>query len=183
MSALDELSQLVRTASETAAPSVVGIGRHGRGSGFVVATGPRADQRPQPPRPHHPGALQRRPDRAGRGHRQRRRRRPRRPRRRHRGRGPARLVGTDGRGRRRRRDGHGGPEPDPCELGPGHRGQPFVPRSPRPPDRRCRRAHRAGGSRLVRGAGSRRRRPGARREHAPPRPRLLPRPLGRSGAA
>ena len=37
MSALDEISQLVRTVSETASPSVVSIGRHGRGTGFVIA--------------------------------------------------------------------------------------------------------------------------------------------------
>lgn len=37
MTALDEISQLVRTATAAAAPSVVSIGRHGRGTGFVVA--------------------------------------------------------------------------------------------------------------------------------------------------
>lgn len=39
MSALDEIKQAVRTASSGAAPSVVSIGRHGRGTGFVVAPG------------------------------------------------------------------------------------------------------------------------------------------------
>jgi serine protease Do len=39
MTALDELADLVRTINATAGPSVVGIGRHGRGSGFVVAAG------------------------------------------------------------------------------------------------------------------------------------------------
>jgi serine protease Do len=39
MTALDELADLVRTINSTAGASVVGIGRHGRGSGFVVATG------------------------------------------------------------------------------------------------------------------------------------------------
>jgi S1-C subfamily serine protease len=37
MSALDEISRLVRTAADSAGPAVVSIGRHGRGSGFVVA--------------------------------------------------------------------------------------------------------------------------------------------------
>jgi serine protease Do len=37
MSALDEIKQAVRTTSAGATPSVVSIGRHGRGSGFVVA--------------------------------------------------------------------------------------------------------------------------------------------------
>jgi serine protease Do len=36
---IEELSELVRSASATAGPSVVSIGRHGRGSGFVVAPG------------------------------------------------------------------------------------------------------------------------------------------------
>ena len=39
MSATTELSELVRTAFAAASPSVVGVGRHGRGSGFVVAPG------------------------------------------------------------------------------------------------------------------------------------------------
>lgn len=39
MGATDELSELVRTAHRAAGPSVVTIGRHGRGSGFVVAPG------------------------------------------------------------------------------------------------------------------------------------------------
>lgn len=39
MSALTEISRLVRTTSEAASPAVVSIGRHGRGTGFVVATG------------------------------------------------------------------------------------------------------------------------------------------------
>src|SRR6476620_4402422 len=39
MTALDELAELVRTTNATAGPSVVGTGRHGRGSGFVVAPG------------------------------------------------------------------------------------------------------------------------------------------------
>jgi S1-C subfamily serine protease len=39
MSAIDELVQLVRTADGGAGPAVVGIGRRGRGSGFVVAPG------------------------------------------------------------------------------------------------------------------------------------------------
>ncbi len=39
MSALDELSELVRSTAATAGPSVVSIGRNGRGSGFVVADG------------------------------------------------------------------------------------------------------------------------------------------------
>ena len=48
MTALEELSDLVRRATTDAGPSVVSIGRHGRGSGFVVATGQRRHQRPQP---------------------------------------------------------------------------------------------------------------------------------------
>lgn len=36
---IEELGNLVRTARRDAAPSVVAIGRHGRGSGFVVAPG------------------------------------------------------------------------------------------------------------------------------------------------
>ena len=36
MSALDEITAAVRTASTAAGPSVVSIGRHGRGTGFVV---------------------------------------------------------------------------------------------------------------------------------------------------
>ena len=39
MTALDELSALVRTANDGAAAAVVSIGRHGRGTGFVVAPG------------------------------------------------------------------------------------------------------------------------------------------------
>jgi serine protease Do len=39
MTAIDELASLVRTASEHAAGAVVSIGRHGRGTGFVVAPG------------------------------------------------------------------------------------------------------------------------------------------------
>lgn len=39
MSVLDELTTLVRTTGEHTAPSVVSIGRHGRGTGFVVAPG------------------------------------------------------------------------------------------------------------------------------------------------
>jgi serine protease Do len=39
MTALDELADLVRTIESTAGPAVVGVGRHGRGSGFVVAAG------------------------------------------------------------------------------------------------------------------------------------------------
>jgi serine protease Do len=39
MSALDELSELVQTVVANAGPSVVSIGRSGRGSGFVVASG------------------------------------------------------------------------------------------------------------------------------------------------
>ena len=39
MSVLDDISTLVRTTSDTAGPSVVSIGRHGRGTGFVVAPG------------------------------------------------------------------------------------------------------------------------------------------------
>ena len=39
MSALDDLEQLIRTATQSAGPSVVSIGRRGRGSGFVVAEG------------------------------------------------------------------------------------------------------------------------------------------------
>jgi serine protease Do len=39
MTALEELTDLVRKASADASPSVVSIGRHGRGSGFVVAPG------------------------------------------------------------------------------------------------------------------------------------------------
>ena len=39
MSATAELSELVRTTFVAASPSVVGVGRHGRGSGFVVAGG------------------------------------------------------------------------------------------------------------------------------------------------
>lgn len=39
MNALDELGEIVRSVSETAGPSVVSIGRNGRGTGFVVAPG------------------------------------------------------------------------------------------------------------------------------------------------
>lgn len=39
MSAIDEISELVRTVAEGAGPSVVSIGRNGRGSGFVIAPG------------------------------------------------------------------------------------------------------------------------------------------------
>ena len=39
MNALTELTDLVRTATSAAGPSVVSVGRHGRGSGFVVAAG------------------------------------------------------------------------------------------------------------------------------------------------
>ena len=39
MTAVEELSDLVRTIHRDAGPSVVAIGRHGRGSGFVVAPG------------------------------------------------------------------------------------------------------------------------------------------------
>ena len=39
MTAIDELAAFVRTASEHAAGGVVSIGRHGRGTGFVVAPG------------------------------------------------------------------------------------------------------------------------------------------------
>ena len=51
MTAIDELADLVRTTSEAAAPAVVGIGRRGRGTGFVVAPGQGAHERPQPARP------------------------------------------------------------------------------------------------------------------------------------
>ncbi|MET0579984.1 MAG: trypsin-like peptidase domain-containing protein, partial [Ilumatobacteraceae bacterium] len=39
MGVVEELGDLVRAASDAAGPSVVSIGRHGRGSGFVVAPG------------------------------------------------------------------------------------------------------------------------------------------------
>ena len=39
MTAIDELADLVRTTSEAASAAVVGIGRNGRGTGFVVAPG------------------------------------------------------------------------------------------------------------------------------------------------
>ncbi|MBA3289243.1 MAG: hypothetical protein H0U21_14710, partial [Acidimicrobiia bacterium] len=39
MTALEELGELVRTQAAAAGPSVVTIGRHGRGTGFVVAAG------------------------------------------------------------------------------------------------------------------------------------------------
>jgi len=39
MSAFTEIGQLVRTTSGGAEPSVVSIGRHGRGTGFVIAEG------------------------------------------------------------------------------------------------------------------------------------------------
>src|SRR3954462_2336133 len=39
MSAIDELVELVRTTDAGVGPSVVGIGRRGRGTGFVVAQG------------------------------------------------------------------------------------------------------------------------------------------------
>jgi S1-C subfamily serine protease len=39
MTAIDELVELVRTTSEAASTAVVGIGRRGRGTGFVVAPG------------------------------------------------------------------------------------------------------------------------------------------------
>ncbi|MDQ3469433.1 MAG: hypothetical protein M3487_06680, partial [Actinomycetota bacterium] len=39
MTMFEELGELVRTARRDTAASVVAIGRHGRGSGFVVAPG------------------------------------------------------------------------------------------------------------------------------------------------
>ncbi len=39
MPVIDELADLVRTTEAIAAPAVVGIGRHGRGTGFVCAPG------------------------------------------------------------------------------------------------------------------------------------------------
>jgi S1-C subfamily serine protease len=39
MAVTEELGDLVRTIRRDAGPSVVGIGRHGRGSGFVIAAG------------------------------------------------------------------------------------------------------------------------------------------------
>lgn len=39
MGAIQELEQLVRTTADSAGPSVVAIGRHGRGTGFVLAPG------------------------------------------------------------------------------------------------------------------------------------------------
>src|SRR4051794_22170438 len=39
MSATDELADLVRTAVSSADGAVVGVGRRGRGTGFVVAAG------------------------------------------------------------------------------------------------------------------------------------------------
>src|SRR4051812_43085649 len=39
MSAIDELVELVHTTADGAGPAVVGIGRRGRGTGFVVAPG------------------------------------------------------------------------------------------------------------------------------------------------
>jgi serine protease Do len=39
MTAIDELVELVRTTADAAGAAVVGIGRHGRGTGFVVAPG------------------------------------------------------------------------------------------------------------------------------------------------
>lgn len=39
MGVIDELGDVVRTTREAVGPSVVAIGRHGRGSGFVVAPG------------------------------------------------------------------------------------------------------------------------------------------------
>ena len=65
MTVTEELGDLVRTIHRDAGPSVVAIGRHGRGSGFVVAAGTSPDQRPQPARRDHRGALRRRPDGAG----------------------------------------------------------------------------------------------------------------------
>src|SRR3954452_11352128 len=39
MAAIDELVDLVRTNETAAGPAIVGIGRRGRGTGFVVAPG------------------------------------------------------------------------------------------------------------------------------------------------
>src|SRR5438046_436957 len=39
MTAIDELVDLVRTTEQAASTAVVGIGRRGRGTGFVVAPG------------------------------------------------------------------------------------------------------------------------------------------------
>ena len=39
MAVLDDLSTAVRTAAERVGPSLVSIGRHGRGTGVVIATG------------------------------------------------------------------------------------------------------------------------------------------------
>ena len=173
------------TRPRRAGPSVVAIGRHGRGSGFVVGAGPGADQRPQPARRDDRGALRRRPGRAG------------------------AVVGSDVDGdlvvldvdtgdvaaarpgpttavdagrRRRRRDRR--PPPPRADVGPGHgdrgagsagpRGRPIVGAI----------EHTAPcGAGLVGRAGARPRRAGRRRQHPPPRARLLPRPRRRRGAA
>ena len=123
MTAIDELADLVRTTSEAAsAPPSWASGATAAGTGFVVAPGQGAHQRPQPARPRRPrshfadGRVG-----AGRGRRQRRRRRPRRARRRHRRRraaasGPTTPSAT-GR-RRRRRDRR--PPPPARRVGPGH---------------------------------------------------------------
>ena len=50
MTAIDELVDLVRTTEAAASAGVVGIGRRGRGTGFVVAPGQGRHQRPQPAR-------------------------------------------------------------------------------------------------------------------------------------
>ena len=57
MSVVDELSQLVRDTDAAVGRAVVAIGRHGRGTGFVIATEPRGHQRPQPARSHDGGPL------------------------------------------------------------------------------------------------------------------------------
>ena len=89
---LDGLEQAAREVASTVLPSVVGIGRNSRGSGVVVATEPGPHQRPQPPRPHHPGDLRRRSIGAGRRGRRRHVGRPRGPRGRHRRRAGGHVV-------------------------------------------------------------------------------------------
>ena len=96
MTAIDELVDLVRTTEQAASTAVVGIGRQGRGSGFVVAPGKVVTNahnlRDQTTEVHFADGRVVQGTVAG----QRPRRRPRRARRRHRRRRPAAV------GRRRR---------------------------------------------------------------------------------
>ena len=184
MSALDEITQVVRTTSAAATPSVVSIGRHGRGTGFVVAT----DRVLTNAHNLRDRTTQVRfaDGRTAQGS----------------------VIGSDVDGDLVVLDVDTGDAPPLGVVG----ARPPTPatswsRSRPAATRRGRRwgqvtavnrsfhgprgrpiagavEHTAPVTvRLVRRAGARPRRPGARRQHPPARPRLLPRPLGRPGAA